>query len=184
MKFHTRFDLPKGPKVICTAAEGRTKPEFEAECDMNRIMERYKRTGQLPESALRAAARYGDFSQVPDFMEMQEKLIAANELFAALPAAVRKQFDNDPGQFVAASETEEGRALMVKLGLGKEGSQPPRQPLKKWKGALPPEDAIARLKGVYDFDVEAPEGSSSSKAKGAVAAPKVSKTEEAGQASE
>lgn len=100
--------------------ERRTKQEFKQDCDVNLIMAKYRKTGILPESAKAAAARYGDFSQIPDFMQMQEKIIAANELFASLPAAVRKQFDNDPGQFIAASETKEGVELMQKLGLGKE----------------------------------------------------------------
>lgn len=145
MKFRTRFDgdLRKArPVIACTLEERRTKSEFLEECDINRIVAKYKKTGVLPESARAAAAQYGDFSQTPDFMEMQHKIIAANELFAALPAAVRRQFDNDPGQFIAASETEEGRQLMVKLGLGEEaGVKPdssPQEPSSAPGGGQPP----------------------------------------------
>lgn len=122
--FKTRFTVEARPRLNCTEEERRTKSEFAADCDINLIMARYRKTGVLPESSKAAAARYGDFSSVPTFMEMQEKIIAANELFAALPAAVRKQFDNDPGAFLAASESSEGRALMAKLGLGKEQEAP------------------------------------------------------------
>jgi len=116
--FKTRFTVTARPVVECTLEERRTKSEFHDECDINKIMARYRRTGVLPEYAHQAAAQYGDFSQIPSFAEMQHKIIAANELFGALPAIVRKQFDNDPGQFLEASQTAEGRSLLVKLGLG------------------------------------------------------------------
>lgn len=123
--FRTRFTAiydSVRPTVRCldTPEDRRTKSEFAQDCDINRIVARYKKTGVLPESARAAALRYGDFSQIPDFREMQEKIIAAHEVFAALPAEVRKQFDNDPGAFIDASQTREGRELMVKLGLGAE----------------------------------------------------------------
>lgn len=123
------------PEVLIR--ERRTKQEFAKDCDINLIMARYRKTGVLPESARAAAARYGDFGQIPDFMEMQERILAANELFAALPAAVRKQFDNDPGQFIAASETKEGIELMKKLGLGKDASSSPQEPSSAVRGGQP-----------------------------------------------
>lgn len=123
-KFLTRFDQVPRPRVLCTEEEKRTKSEFAEECNINTIMARYKKTGVLPDNARAAAARFGDFSQVPTFQEMQHKLIAAHEMFAALPSDVRKMFDNDPGEFIAAADTLEGRQLLVKLGLGAEVPSP------------------------------------------------------------
>lgn len=94
-----------------------TKPEFAHEADINRIMERYNRTGVLPDTARLAAAQYGDFSQVPNYLEMHEKIMHADALFAALPAKLRKEFNNDPHQFLKASGTPEGQALIKTLGL-------------------------------------------------------------------
>jgi len=140
-KFVTRFTRSAHPKIACTMEERRTKSEFKDECDINLIMARYKKTGILPQSALSAAAQYGDFSQLPDYMEMRHKIIAAEELFAALPSDVRKQFDNDPGLFIDAADTPEGRALMIKLGLGKKPDKPvssPQEPLSTSGGGQPP----------------------------------------------
>jgi len=121
VKFRTRFDESLKQPVMCTEEEKRTKSEFADECDINKIMARYRRTGVLPIDVRKeAAARFGDFSQLPSFMEMQEKILAANDLFMALPASVRKQFGNDPHEFLAAAETKEGRELLQKLGLGAE----------------------------------------------------------------
>lgn len=101
-------------------SERMTKSEFASECDINAIMARYKKTGRLPESALAAQARFGDFSQIPSFQEMQDRVSAAYDLFAALPAQVRKEFDNDPAAFISSADTPQGRELLVKLGLGKQ----------------------------------------------------------------
>jgi len=122
MKFRTRFDSPLKIGVACTEAERRTKSEFVDECDINKLIARYVKTGRLPDNAKSAAARFGDFSQVPTFGEMQEKILAANDLFMELPSAVRKQFDNDPGQFLAAADTKEGRVILQALGLGAEST--------------------------------------------------------------
>ena len=104
MEFRTRFsDRVFARDVACSLEERRTKSEFADECDINKIMDRYNRSGFDPFEARKALARFGDVSQVPDFMEMQAKLIAASDAFMSLPAAVRKQFDNDPAEFLAAA---------------------------------------------------------------------------------
>lgn len=143
MKFKTRFETPKRVVLKCpdTPEDKRTKQEFLKDTDINNIVKQYKKTGRLPESARSAAARYGDFSGVPSFAEMQAKIIAGSEVFAALPAAVRKQYDNDPGQFLAAAATPEGLELMKKLGLGAEAgvdaSDSPRKPSSGSAGVQP-----------------------------------------------
>lgn len=76
-----------------------TKQEFADECDVNKIMERYNKTGVLPQSVDRSAF-YFDADEMPwTFQEMQNILIDARNAFAALPAVVRKEFDNDPVAF-------------------------------------------------------------------------------------
>jgi len=127
MKFRNRFE--KAPRVVlaCSLEERRTKQEFKDQCDINLIMARYQRTGQLPASAMSAAMRYGDFSQIPSFHEMHDRVMAATDLFNQLPARVRKQYGNDPGAFLAASQTPEGAELLVKLGLATKTPQPAKQ---------------------------------------------------------
>jgi len=121
-RFRTRFrhENQAKPKVTCTIEEGKTKPEFEAECDINLIMARYKKTGQLPMSLRQTSeAFFGDFSQVPDLMQTRNLLDTADDLFAALPAKVRREFNNDPAEFLAAAQTPEGQKILHELGLGK-----------------------------------------------------------------
>lgn len=129
-----QFSVPDAPE------ERRTKTEFADDCDINKIMARYRKTGVLPDTARAAAARYGDFSEIPPYQEMRNRMIAAEELFAALPAVVRKEFDNDPGLFIQSAQTPEGRERMVKLGLGKsvEAVSSPLEAASSSGGGQPP----------------------------------------------
>ena len=158
MEFFTRFSPRRRKQLVIPdhPKERLTKSEFLKDCDINLIMAKYKKTGILPTSARSAAARYGDFSSVPTFAEMQDKIAAASEVFAALPAIVRKQFDNDPGEFLRASETPEGREIMKQLGLGKEVSSvdtsgpeagPEEAPLPTRKGSEPKKGKSAPVSG-------------------------------------
>jgi len=118
VKVRTRFERIR-PVVICPEDERMVDSSAKAESDINVIVSRYKKTGVLGDELRRSMAKYGDFSQVPSYAQMHEKLIAARDAFSQLPAAVRKQFDNDPGKFIAGASTPEGVELMKKFGLGK-----------------------------------------------------------------
>jgi hypothetical protein len=50
--------------------------------------------GQTPRQPM-----YGDFSEVGSFKEMNDKVAAARSAFMEVPSAVRRHFNNDPGQF-------------------------------------------------------------------------------------
>lgn len=132
------------PQVFCDPKDSRVDSSKKDECNINTIVARARRTGFLGDEARRLKAQYGDFSQIPDFAAMQEKIVAARELFALLPATVRRQFGNDPGEFVRASDTQEGRELMVKLGLGKEPNPSPASPAPAFAGTR--KDGVAPSK--------------------------------------
>lgn len=85
-------------KFFCEG-ETRTKQSFREECDINRIMARYLRSGVLPPGV--GVGRYGDFSAVTDFHEAQQIIKEAEAQFASMPAKVRDRFKNDPGVFLA-----------------------------------------------------------------------------------
>lgn len=119
IKVRTRFDERERVFSPSTAGTGRTKQEFRNDADINSIIAKYRRTGVLPPSAHRSAARFGDFSQIPDFTEMCARVDAARDLFLALPSAVRKAFDHDPGKFIAATQSREGMEKLVELGIAK-----------------------------------------------------------------
>lgn len=92
-----------------------TQQSDAKECDINIIMSRYQQTGQLPAQTIEAMS--GDFSNIPDYRAMVETLQHANETFASLPAKVRKEFDNDPAQFVGFVKNPENLEKMREMGL-------------------------------------------------------------------
>lgn len=116
MKIKSRFDLgERKPGIVTPPGGSRAKQAFKAECDINRIMDRYKKTGQLPDLISREP-RYGDFSEVPDYLGALEVVRKAQEQFMALPAKVRSRFDNDPAKMLEFVEGADEKDL-VEAGL-------------------------------------------------------------------
>lgn len=80
------------------AEENLTKQSFKDECDINIILARAERSGMLP--ARDAMPQFGDFSEVPDYLSALDIIDQAESQFMSLPAAVRKECDNDPAVFL------------------------------------------------------------------------------------
>lgn len=93
----------------------RTKQAFKDEVDINRIMKKYQKTGVLPVS--QQSPIYGDFSNIPNFEEASNKLIAAQEAFDAQPASLRKRFNNNPSDLLAFLQDSSNYDEAIKLGL-------------------------------------------------------------------
>jgi len=97
------------------SGNGRTKQAHKDECDVNKIVKRFEKTGVLAHTAARQAA-YGDFSPI-DYREAVEIVMKAEEAFSQLPAKVRYRFNNDPQAFLDACENPEYRDELEALGL-------------------------------------------------------------------
>lgn len=94
---------------------GATKQSFKDECDINTIVERFGLTGQLPENVRMPVS--GDFTDVVDFRGAMDSIVASREAFQAMPADVRKRFNNNPADFVDFCLDESNLAEARKLGL-------------------------------------------------------------------
>lgn len=92
----------------------RTQQHQADETDINLIVKRYQQTGMLPQGRLQPL--YGDFETL-DFHTAQNKIRAAQEAFAAIPAEIRARFNNDPGQFIEFAANPENADELVKLKL-------------------------------------------------------------------
>lgn len=103
-----------------------TQQHFLPDCNINMIMEKYRRTGVLPVNQTRAL--FGDFSDGFDFLTAQRQIAQAKEAFADLPAKLRKRFDNDPAQLIAFMEDPENRAEAEALGLVEKAKPPEPAP--------------------------------------------------------
>jgi len=92
-----------------------TQQQFANEVNINSIIGRYKTTGVLPEREGRPV--FGDFSNLTDFRTAQGIVAEANQAFQALPAVIRRRFNNDPAEFISFVEDEDNRKEAEKLGL-------------------------------------------------------------------
>lgn len=93
--------------VDCSDLPSLTRQEFADECDINKLMQKYETTGILPSNTNSAQPRYLDVSNVPDLMQAHAILNDATTSFMALPATVRRDFDNDPIKFIHFAENPE-----------------------------------------------------------------------------
>ncbi len=117
MNFKTIYNYTS-PKGIVNKSASMTQAQFQDECDINKIMDRYMRTGCLsdPLSQMKPGT-YGDFSELGDYMENMNKVIEAREMFDALPAKVRERFGNNPGAMIDFVMDPNNQEEAVKLGL-------------------------------------------------------------------
>lgn len=93
-----------------------TRQEFAAECDINVLMAHYEKNAILPPTN-RKEPSYFDASAVPDFREALDIAREATDAFLRVPAAVRKELDNDVYRFVEYCQDEKNIDNLRKWGL-------------------------------------------------------------------
>lgn len=106
-------NTPESPGVDFTIPSNTKNPQLhpsfsvtnqsDAEStDINKIMARYEKTGLITDLITGEARKpiYGDFTGIGNYYDLRTRLARANELFDALPAAVRNRFDNDPQKLI------------------------------------------------------------------------------------
>lgn len=104
------------PGDIVFTKPTRTKRAFKDDYDLNQVIAKYHKTGILPVMR-QDTPLYGDFSTPIDYQEAQNKIILADNLFAALPAHIRRRFDDDPAEFLDFAQNEDNQQEMIDLGL-------------------------------------------------------------------
>lgn len=102
-----------------------TRQEFADECDINNLMAQYEKTGIIPANMNNNVPRYLDVTNVPDLRTALDLLNDATAAFMALPANVRREFDNDAMKFVAFAQDPENLPQMRTWGLAPPPPEPP-----------------------------------------------------------
>jgi len=106
---------PKDQEPYAFSGDTKTMQSFGPDCDVNRIMARYQVTGAIEHFA-KNQPQYGDIPAM-DFREAMTAITTANSLFAELPSEIRKQFDNDPSEFLEFVQDPANEAEMIAMGL-------------------------------------------------------------------
>lgn len=115
--------------VFDTEGPSLTRTEFAEECDVNALMARYEKTGEMIPGRVQREPRYLDLSDVPDLHQAMSVLHAAEAAFNDLPAMVRRQFENDVQEFVRFAEDPANLDQLRQWGLAKP-AEPDPEPLK------------------------------------------------------
>lgn len=142
------FITAYGPKnrdvtIACVPGTSRAKQSHKAECDINTIMAKYKKTGLIDHMA-RSAGEYADVSGA-DFQSAQLVVAGAKSMFQGLPASIRARFENDPGEFLAFMDNPANVNEAVELGLlAKPEAMIEGEPLPEGQGAVAPVSTPAK----------------------------------------
>ncbi|WNK12633.1 MAG: internal scaffolding protein [Microvirus sp.] len=105
-------------------APSMTRQEFAEECDINSIMARYEAGGAVSH-VNRAEPTFLDTTLYPGLQASMDAYREAAVSFAALPAKVRREFDNDPQKFVDFAVDSGNLEKMREWGLA---PPPPVEP--------------------------------------------------------
>lgn len=119
--FYTRYSPAKCSGLECKG-ESKTDQSFKDECDVNKIMEKYKTIENYNavmalQNPGRAKPQFGDFANMPDYVSAQNAIVQAQIMFDVLPSNIRDRFQNDPAKFLAFMSDEANKDEAIKLGL-------------------------------------------------------------------
>lgn len=103
------------PTVDCSVEESYTQQQFKDDCDINKILAKFRRTGVLTH-VTQYQPQYGE---VPsgDYAEAMRTVATAQTLFQELPAHLRKEFNHDAEQFLSFVQNPDNAERAAELGL-------------------------------------------------------------------
>lgn len=88
---------------------------FKEDCDVNIILDRYMKTGELPQT--RQQGIYADISEIPDLTQAIQIVKSAEDAFMSLPAKTRLEFENDPRKLLHFLQDPKNEQRGIELGL-------------------------------------------------------------------
>ncbi len=114
VKIYTAYSPP--PKVVMKKfGDSLTRQSEAASCNINKIMEKYEKTGVLP--VMKREEFFADVSSMGDYRQALSQVQMADEAFMELPAKLRARFENDAAMFLDFCSDIANREEMVELGL-------------------------------------------------------------------
>lgn len=139
-----KIKKPYAPRERCVTEldpVGLTEQHHKDKCDINLIVERATRTGVVPGNP--AQPQYMDVPGLT-YHQALEIVRKSQDSFQSLPAAVRAEFENDPGRLLAAVDAADSnpdiKQKLQSLGVLRPDA-PPQQdkPAEPAKASTPQE---------------------------------------------
>ena len=100
-----------------------TQQHFKEQCDINRILDAYKvKARAMGVSVAELMPKLGseqflDVSNLDDYLTSQNRIAQVNQMFEALPAEVRRSYNDNPANFVAALGDSRNYRKFADLGI-------------------------------------------------------------------
>jgi len=121
MQIKTRYDYAtlSHPKVNFDPKKDKslTNQADMDSADINKIMDKFAKTGQILDNGVTRNPVYGDFTEVPNYHEALSAVRRTEQAFSLLPAKVRNRFQNDPQQLIDFMQDPKNLAEAEKLGI-------------------------------------------------------------------
>lgn len=120
-----------GEKLYCPPhvefGPSRTKQSFKDETDINRIIARHGLAQTISHLA-KFENQYGDYTEWDDLLDAHSKLSKGTAIFDELPGEVKREFNQNPGEFFAFvnNPANKDKLHLVLPELARPGTQMPR----------------------------------------------------------
>lgn len=132
-------------QIDCSTEQKKVVQKHKTSCDINFIVEQYRKTGTFP-SPLDRQALYLDTTAIPDLASAMTVVSQARQAFMELPSPLRKLMDNDPTKLEAFISDAENYEILKKYGVVEERKQPIKEPAAPNAALAKPEGAAASKK--------------------------------------
>ena len=109
---HDAMSIETGLKCLDSSL---TQQQFKEESDINTIVDRFMKTGHLPDPV--SMPQYVDYEGVFDFQSAMNVVRQADENFMRMDAKVRSRFHNSPQEFLEFFANPDNMGEAVRLGL-------------------------------------------------------------------
>lgn len=127
------MSMDKRPVRVDTG-EGSTRQSMKDEVDINKIVSRFMKTGQLSHLERREKL-FADVSEIGDYRECLERVQSVQDaFFKEVPAKIRERFGHNPARFLEFISDPRNGDEMVKMGLRKKPEDGPAKPVDEVPG--------------------------------------------------
>lgn len=133
-----------------SGGESKTDQSQAADCDINVMMARFMKAGELPPR--KREEIFSDIFNMGSFHESMNVVVRGREMFASLPAKVRDTYGNNPAKFLMFAEdplNAEAVASMFGYDVGPKPVDKPEGPVKGKEAEPTPKEPNEAPKKVY-----------------------------------
>lgn len=124
MSRFVQFYSDRSPVTFRCVSKSKTEQSHRDSCDINRLVDRYKKTGIISDPSVFREQFYGDFHDVPDMVELSTARARLAQYFEGLPSATRAAFENSPDKLIAAFDDPSKKDLLLQHGFLKKAPAP------------------------------------------------------------